>query len=297
MPRIPCAAPVRCSRALQELQQALALLSAYITRLIDESTVATEMATLQLTGASDTELRSFLRLFHRSPPIRNVCMSPTKTLGRQGGRGTCAGSPSHAVVPHASQAVDLEGRPLPFHEAALAGFPPHEALSADVSPSPPLARAAAHASATHRLDTHATAAPVEHAVEPRFLDGIQFNCQINVKELLFLRSERLALLQTTFPLVHWMSMVLLGASIVGCFLITTDEKALQFLDFLQLRLLFTILVGALSGITSICIDMNDPYSGSFRITPSAAQLYVIRAMVEAEYDQAGCWVDARGTGS
>jgi len=249
----------------EELQQALALLSAYITRLIDESTVATEMATLQLTGASDTELRSFLRLFHRSPPIRN--------------------------------AVDLEGRPLPFHEAALAGFPPHEALSADVSPSPPLARAAAHASATHRLDTQATAAPVEHAVEPRFLDGIQFNCQINVKELLFLRSERLALLQTTFPLVHWMSMVLLGASIVGCFLITTDEKALQFLDFLQLRLLFTILVGALSGITSICIDMNDPYSGSFRITPSAAQLYVIRAMVEAEYDQAGCWVDARGTGS
>ena len=123
-------------------------------------------------------------------------------------------------------------------------------------------------------------------------DGVQFNIQIHIKELLVLRSERLALLQTTFPPIHWMSMGLLGASIVVCFLLETDEKALQFLDFLQLRILFTILIGSLSGIAAICVDLNDPFSGSFRITPSAHQLHVIRALAQAELADVHAAADA-----
>ena len=86
------------------------------------------------------------------------------------------------------------------------------------------------------------------------------------------RSSRLALLQTSFPTIHWVCMGLLGASIVMLFLIETDEQALQFLDLLQLRAILTVLIGALTGIASICIDLNDPFRGSFRITQSAAQL-------------------------
>ena len=100
----------------------------------------------------------------------------------------------------------------------------------------------------------------------------QFNMQINSKELMMIRSEQLSLLQTSFPLEHWACMCLLGVSVVLCFLIETDEKTLQFLDLLQLRVIFTILIGALSGIASICVDLNDPFRGSFRITQSSAQL-------------------------
>ena len=42
---------------------------------------------------------------------------------------------------------------------------------------------------------------------------------------MLLRSERLALLQTTFPPIHWASMALLGGSIVVAFLIESDEQA------------------------------------------------------------------------
>ena len=55
--------------------------------------------------------------------------------------------------------------------------------------------------------------------------------------------------------------------------------ALQFLDMLQLRVIFTILIGSLTGIASICIDLNDPFRGSFRITQSATQLYVLRDLM------------------
>ena len=38
------------------------------------------------------------------------------------------------------------------------------------------------------------------------------------------RAERLSLLQTTFPPIHWAVMCLLGGSIVLCFLLETDDK-------------------------------------------------------------------------
>ena len=44
----------------------------------------------------------------------------------------------------------------------------------------------------------------------------------------------------------------------------------------QLRVLFTILIGVLSAAASLLVDLNDPFRGNFRITPSADQLLVIR---------------------
>ena len=57
------------------------------------------------------------------------------------------------------------------------------------------------------------------------------------------RAQRLSLLQTTFPLLHWVVMCLLGGSIVLCFLLETDDQLLQFLDLSQLRIIFTFLIG------------------------------------------------------
>ena len=50
-----------------------------------------------------------------------------------------------------------------------------------------------------------------------------------------LRGERLALLLTTFPVTHWLTLCLAGSSIVVAFLVESDDQSLLFLDRLQLR--------------------------------------------------------------
>ena len=49
-------------------------------------------------------------------------------------------------------------------------------------------------------------------------------------------------------------------------------QVLQFLDELQLRYLFTLLVGSFAALASLCADLNDPFRGSFCITSSTRQL-------------------------
>ena len=61
-----------------------------------------------------------------------------------------------------------------------------------------------------------------------------------------------------------------------------DNAALQFLNSFRLRLLFTVLIGVASAVASLCIDLNDPFRGNFRITPSVDQLFVIRDALECE---------------
>ena len=39
----------------------------------------------------------------------------------------------------------------------------------------------------------------------------------------------------------------------------------------QLRVLFAVLIGALSAIAALCVDLSDPFRGSFRITASTEQ--------------------------
>jgi len=110
----------------------------------------------------------------------------------------------------------------------------------------------------------------------RFYDPVRMQLPNLVQSLNHLRSHRLAQLQTTYPAVHWQIMTLLGGSIIVAFLIESDEAALQFLNSVQLRVLFTILIGVLSAAASLLVDLNDPFRGNFRITPSADQLLVIR---------------------
>ena len=151
--------------------------------------------------------------------------------------------------PPIRDAVDADGTRLLWHEAGLAGQGmewPAPSAAARAQPQPE---------------------------EPRFFTSVEFNAQIHLKELALLRSERLALLTTTFPAVHWLSMALLGGSLLGIFALLADDQVLQFLDNLQLRLLFTFLVGSLTGIAAVCIDLNDPFRGSFTVAPALDQLY------------------------
>ena len=65
-------------------------------------------------------------------------------------------------------------------------------------------------------------------------------------------------------------------------------QVLQFLDDLQLRYLFTVLTSAFLALASLCVDLADPFRGSFTITPSTSQLECIRSYIrgDCEADEA-----------
>lgn len=133
-----------------------------------------------------------------------------------------------------------------------------------------------------RLLHHAPRLPAgvdERSCTPRFHDTTHFLAQMYVEKLQLSRSTRLSVLQTTFPTVHWFALGLLGISIIFGFLLAADQQTLLFLAPVQLRLLFGVLVGALSATACICADLNDPFRGAFQITPSSEQLELIRELV------------------
>lgn len=115
-----------------------------------------------------------------------------------------------------------------------------------------------------------------------FRSNTEFAALGYLKDLQAHRSERLALLQTPFPLVHWLILATLAGSILLAYLFETDAQLLQFLDNLQLRYLFTLLVGAYAALAALCADLADPFRGSFTVTKSTEQLTSIRDLIYEE---------------
>ena len=100
--------------------------------------------------------------------------------------------------------------------------------------------------------------------------------RIGVSTLADLRSERLAKLAATYPSLHYMVLALCGLSIISAFLLESDQEILRFLDAIQLRILFTMLVGAFAGLSTLLLDLADLHRGTLRITPIAVQFFLLR---------------------
>lgn len=96
------------------------------------------------------------------------------------------------------------------------------------------------------------------------------------------RSDRVALLLSTFPVVHWGVLVFLSFSICFSFLLNSNQQILQYLNSIQLRLLFGNIVGVFSGIAIICYVLADPFRGSFSIAEAATQLGDLRLNLEKD---------------
>lgn len=94
------------------------------------------------------------------------------------------------------------------------------------------------------------------------------------------RSERLSALQSTFPPLHYAILTALGLSILLCFLMETDQEILYFLSAVELRILWTILVGTFASLAVVLYDLSDPFRGSYQIRRSTDQLYSLRASFE-----------------
>ena len=61
------------------------------------------------------------------------------------------------------------------------------------------------------------------------------------------RSKRLSSLQSTYPILHYVLLALLGGSICITFLMETNQELLIFLSAIQLRILWSMLIGTFSG--------------------------------------------------
>jgi len=86
------------------------------------------------------------------------------------------------------------------------------------------------------------------------------------------RSDRVALLLTDFPELHWIVLIALSVSIIVTFLLESNQLADQYLNSIQLRSLFALLVGVFSATATLCIDLDDPFTGSFSVVKASMQI-------------------------
>ena len=94
------------------------------------------------------------------------------------------------------------------------------------------------------------------------------------------RMTRMTLLRAPFPVLHYMILGVLATAIIFAFLMQTNQDLLQFMNDVQLTLLWTMLVGALSLIGLVIYDLNGPFRGSYRVTNAIQQLLSIRSQLD-----------------
>lgn len=95
------------------------------------------------------------------------------------------------------------------------------------------------------------------------------------------RSVRLSALQSTYPALHYAILALLAASICTVFLMETNQELLIFLSAIQLRILWSMLIGTFSALAVVNYDMRDPFRGSYNVAVSVDQFYTIRESIRA----------------
>lgn len=95
------------------------------------------------------------------------------------------------------------------------------------------------------------------------------------------RSTRLAVLQSTYPVLHYVILLLLSASICLAFLMETNIDLLIFLSAIQLRILWSMLIGTFSALAVVNYDLVDPFMGSYNVVSSVDQFYNIRDSILA----------------
>ena len=93
------------------------------------------------------------------------------------------------------------------------------------------------------------------------------------------RAKRLAEFEATYPFQHYLVLTLCAVAIGVDYLLESDQEILRFLDAVQLRVLWSILIGVFASLASIICDLSDIYRGAFRLTPVVAQLFPLRASI------------------
>mmetsp|Transcript_5412 Transcript_5412/g.7666 ORF Transcript_5412/g.7666 Transcript_5412/m.7666 type:complete len:432 (-) Transcript_5412:44-1339(-) len=90
------------------------------------------------------------------------------------------------------------------------------------------------------------------------------------------RSNRITAVQSTFPILHYGILLLLAGSICVAFLLETNQELLIFLNAVQLRILWTMLIGSMSALGVVFYDLSGPFRGSYKASNAIIQLRSIR---------------------
>lgn len=107
-----------------------------------------------------------------------------------------------------------------------------------------------------------------------------------VRSLNDYRSQRVAELLSGFPAIHWGVLILLSFSVCGTFLLASNQPMNQYLNSVSLRALFALLVGVCSGTATICLNLADPFRGTFSILEASAQLRDLRLCLKEDVAEA-----------
>lgn len=94
------------------------------------------------------------------------------------------------------------------------------------------------------------------------------------------RSSRITTLQSTYPILHYFILAILAGSICVAFLLETNQELLIFLNAIQLRILWTMLIGSFTALGVVCYDLSGPFRGSYRVSNAVDQLQTIRDMLK-----------------
>eukprot|EP00614_Pseudopedinella_elastica_P025980 CAMPEP_0172624816 /NCGR_PEP_ID=MMETSP1068-20121228/139463_1 /TAXON_ID=35684 /ORGANISM="Pseudopedinella elastica, Strain CCMP716" /LENGTH=301 /DNA_ID=CAMNT_0013433905 /DNA_START=135 /DNA_END=1037 /DNA_ORIENTATION=- len=100
------------------------------------------------------------------------------------------------------------------------------------------------------------------------------------------RSQRLAALLTRFPRLHWAVLGIASACLIVAFLLESNQEVLQFLDSVQLRTLFAMVVGIGSFPGALLADLWDPFRGSFCVTGATTQLEQLKKQLVLDMREA-----------
>ncbi|KAG7351596.1 DUF4239 domain containing protein [Nitzschia inconspicua] len=109
--------------------------------------------------------------------------------------------------------------------------------------------------------------------------------------LLDARSRRLTALSSTFPPLHYVVIGVLAFSMCIAFLMETDQDILVFLNAIQLRLLWTSLVGTFCALGVVLYDLGQPFRGSYQVTKAVNQLYAIRSTLKRNVKDLGSTIN------
>lgn len=106
-------------------------------------------------------------------------------------------------------------------------------------------------------------------------------CYAAVARLREQRVHRITALQSIYPPLHYAILLVLALSECLAFLIETDQELLVFLNVVQLKLLWSMLVGTFVACFAVVVDLRAPFSGSYQISASVDQLHTIKLTLQA----------------
>ena len=96
------------------------------------------------------------------------------------------------------------------------------------------------------------------------------------------RHKRLTALQSTYPPLHYAILAILASGDCTGFLIEGKQELLVFLNAVQLKILWSMLVGTFVACFAVFYDLLRPFSGCYQVNAAVDQLYTIRLGLKAD---------------